>query len=68
MDLTNAISKKDLDMSLYYFLDQIFILEGLTVGIIQYYEWSYKGLPIPEHHLHGFMPCIETVEDWLALD
>ena len=68
MDTSMAISKKDLDMSLYYFLDQVFILEGLAVGIIEYFEWSHKGLPIPEHHLSGFMPCIETVENWLALD
>ena len=39
LDMTNALSKKDLDMSLYYFLDQVSILEGFTVGIIRNYEW-----------------------------
>ena len=68
LDMSNAISKKDLDMSLYYFLDQVFILEGFAVGIIRYYEWSFYGKPIPEHHLSGFMPSIELVENWMKLD
>ena len=68
MEVTNAISKKDLDMSLYYFLDQVFVLESLTVGIIHYYEWSFTGKPIPENHLRSFMPMLEIVEEWMKID
>ena len=68
MDISNAISKKDLDMALYYFLDQIFVLESFTVGIIRYFEWKASGEPIPENHLRNFMPCIAIVEEWMEID
>ena len=68
MDISNAISKKDLDMALHYFLDQVFVLESFTVGIIRYFEWSAIGEPIPENHLRNFMPCIEIVEEWMEID
>ena len=68
MDISNAISKKDLDMALHYFLDQVFVLESFTVGIIRYFEWSAIGEPIPENHLRNFMPCIDIVVEWMEID
>ena len=68
MDISNAISKKDLDMALHYFLDQVFVLESFTAGIIRYFEWTALGKPIPEDHLRNFMPCIEIVEEWMKND
>ena len=60
----NALSAKDLDMSLTYLLDQVFVLESFAVGIINHYEWTYKGLKVKQHN---FTPCLTTVEEWMSL-
>ena len=55
-------------MALYNVLDQAAILESFLIGVIEYEEWNYKELPIPETHLGNFMPAVALVEDWIAKD
>lgn len=54
--MTNAISLQDLDMSLHYFLDQVFVLETFTVGIFRYFDWQANPKqPLHERHVNGFI-------------
>ena len=55
-------------MSLYSVLDQAAILESFLAGIIEYFEWTYQQVPIPETHLGNFMPVVTLVEDWFKKD
>lgn len=56
-------------MSLYYFLDQVYILEGFAVSIIRYYDWVFNPRQdFDELHIGSFIECIKTVETWLKLE
>ena len=55
-------------MALYNVLDQATILESFLVGVIEYFEWKYQEIAIPETHLGNFMPMVKLVEEWFATE
>ena len=38
-----ALEPKDLDMALYYVLDQVSLLEFFTIELLKYFETTAKG-------------------------
>ena len=67
MPITNALSKSDLDMALYYVLDQVVPLEHFMVGIIEYYELIASGQTIPKNQFSSYLQLITLVEEWMKL-
>lgn len=65
LGIENAISIADLDMALYYLLDQVSTLEIFMIGILEYFELKAKGYKIPEDYLGPFLANIHLVENYM---
>ena len=60
-----AKDKQDLDMALYYVLDQVQVLEIFNIHIIRYFEHTARGEEVPVALLGGFKPVVLLVEEWI---
>ena len=60
-----ALNTKDLDMALYYVLDQVGFLEKFNINLIFYFTDLAKSGGAKKNDLGSFTKAVDFVEKWI---